>query len=66
MAVSDKSSPAGIATSSIVFGSRSNIILAVGMVTILATLLIPLPTVLLDMLIACSISLAVAVLLPPG
>jgi len=63
MAVSDKSSPAGIGTSSIVFGSRSNIILAVGMVTILATLLIPLPTVLLDMLIACSISLAVAVLI---
>jgi flagellar biosynthesis protein FlhA len=34
-----------------------------GLVTILATLLIPLPTPLLDMLLACSISLAVAVLI---
>ncbi|MHC4570549.1 MAG: flagellar biosynthesis protein FlhA [Planctomycetota bacterium] len=41
----------------------SNIILAVGIVTVLATLLIPLPTPLLDMLLACSISLAVAVLI---
>jgi len=46
-----------------VFGSNSNMILAVGLVTILATLLIPLPTFLLDMLIAASISLAVAVLI---
>jgi len=45
------------------FGSNSNMILAVGLVTILATLLIPLPTFLLDMLIAASISLAVAVLI---
>ena len=45
------------------FTSHSNIILAVGLVTILATLLIPLPTLLLDMLLACSISLAVAVLI---
>jgi flagellar biosynthesis protein FlhA len=45
------------------FGSRSNIVLAVGLVTILATLIIPLPTPLLDMLLACSISLAVAVLI---
>ena len=43
--------------------SYSNIILAVGLVTILATLIIPLPTPLLDMLLACSISLAVAVLI---
>jgi len=43
--------------------SRSNIILAIGMVTILATLLIPLPTPLLDMLLACSISLAIGVLI---
>jgi flagellar biosynthesis protein FlhA len=45
------------------FGSRSNIVLAAGLVTILATLIIPLPTPLLDMLLACSISLAVAVLI---
>ncbi len=44
-------------------GSHTDIILAVGLVTVLATLLIPLPTPLLDMLLACSISLAVAVLI---
>jgi len=43
--------------------SRSNIILAVGLVAILATLIIPLPTFFLDMLLACSISLALAVLI---
>jgi len=43
--------------------SHSNIIMAVGMVTVLATLIIPLPTIVLDMLLACSISLAVAVLI---
>ncbi len=43
--------------------SHSNTILAVGVVTILATLIIPLPTLLMDMLLACSISLAVAVLI---
>ena len=41
----------------------SNIILVVGLVAVLATLIIPLPTPLLDMLLACSISLAVAVLI---
>jgi len=41
----------------------SNIILAFGLVAVLATLIIPLPTPLLDMLLACSISLAVAVLI---
>jgi len=43
--------------------SRSNIILAGGLVGILATLLIPLPTPILDLLLAGSISLAVAVLI---
>jgi flagellar biosynthesis protein FlhA len=43
--------------------SYSNIILALGLVAILATLLIPLPTLLLDTLLACSISLAIAVLI---
>ena len=42
--------------------SNSNIILIVGMVTVLATLLIRLPTPILDVLLACSISLAIAVL----
>ncbi len=63
MAVPNKSSKAAIASPNVPFGSHSNIILAVGIVTILATLLIPLPTPLLDMLIAGSISLAVAVLI---
>ena len=44
-------------------GSRSNIIFAVALVVILATLLIQMPSALLDMLLACSISLAVAVLI---
>ena len=44
-------------------GSYSNIILVFGMVTVLATLLIRLPTPLLDILLACSISLAIGVLI---
>ncbi|HUS71956.1 MAG TPA: flagellar biosynthesis protein FlhA [Sedimentisphaerales bacterium] len=43
--------------------SHSNIILAVGLVAVLATIIIPLPTPVLDMFLACSISLAVAVLI---
>jgi flagellar biosynthesis protein FlhA len=43
--------------------SYSNIVLVVGLVTVLATLIIPLPTPVLDMLLACSISLSVAVLI---
>lgn len=43
--------------------SNGNIILSVGTVVILATLIIPLPTPLLDMLLACSISLGVAILI---
>ena len=42
--------------------AHSNLILVAGLVIILATLIIPLPTYLLDMLIACSLSLAVAVM----
>ena len=42
---------------------RSNVILAGGLIAVLATLIIPLPTPLMDMLLACSISLAVAVLI---
>ncbi len=44
-------------------GPYSNTILVVGMVTILATLLVRLPTPLLDVLLACSISLSIAVLI---
>jgi flagellar biosynthesis protein FlhA len=42
--------------------SYSNIVLVIGLVAVLATLIIPLPTPILDVLLACSISLAVAVL----
>ncbi len=45
------------------FASHSNTILALGLVTILATLIVPLPTMLLDLLLACSISLALAILI---
>ena len=45
------------------FAAYSNIIIAIGLVTVLATLLIPLPTALLDILLAGSISLSVAVLI---
>ncbi len=44
-------------------GEHSNIIMAIGLVAVLATLIIPLPTTVLDMLLACSISLAIAVLI---
>jgi len=50
-------------TLDIPFAAHSNIILAAGLVGVLATLLIPLPTPLLDLLLACSISLAIAVLI---
>ncbi len=43
--------------------SYSNIVLAVGLMMVLATLLIRLPTPLLDILLACSISLAIAILI---
>ena len=49
--------------SNIPFGLYSNYILAFGLVAVLATLIIPLPTMILDMLLACSISLAIAVLI---
>ena len=61
MAVSDKSGTAELLGTPL--ESYSNIILAVGLVVILAMLLIRMPTPLLDMLLACSISLAVAVLI---
>jgi flagellar biosynthesis protein FlhA len=45
------------------FTSHSNLFLAFGLVTILATLLIRLPTPIMDILLACSLSLAVSVLI---
>jgi len=42
--------------------SYSNIVLVVGLVAVLATLIIPLPTLILDLFLACSISLAIGVL----
>lgn len=63
MAISGKSNLSKTASLNPPASSHSNIILAVGMVIILATLLIRMPTPLLDLLLACSISLAVAVLI---
>jgi len=66
MAGADRASSLGLAgvdRHGAPLGSRSNIILAVGLVTILATLIVPLPTLILDMLLASSISLSVAVLI---
>ena len=66
MALSTKSnSPvlAGANLLNVPLGAYSNAILVVGLVAVLATLIVPLPTPLLDMLLACSISLAVGVLI---
>jgi flagellar biosynthesis protein FlhA len=71
MAASDKSNSSGLFASKATDAdllnaplvSQSNIILAAGLVAVLVTLIVPLPTPLMDMLLACSISLAVAVLI---
>ncbi len=74
MAIADKSSSTGFMGARLpttaskdpantFFMSHCNVVLAVGVVAVLATLIIPLPTPLLDMFLACSISLAVAVLI---
>ena len=63
MAVSRNTTSTASELQSMPLASRSNIVLAVGMVTVLATLLIRLPTPLLDILLACSISLSIAVLI---
>ncbi len=59
--------PGGIAGDdsllNIPLASHSNIILALGLVAILATLIIPLPTPLLDLFLACSLSSSIAVLI---
>jgi flagellar biosynthesis protein FlhA len=60
-------SPAGLtgddSLQNIPLASHSNVILALGLVAILATLIIPLPTPVLDLFLACSISSAIAVLI---
>ena len=63
MAVSDRAKLGSSASLNTPLASKSNIILAVGLVTVLAALLVRLPTPLLDILLACSISLAIAVLI---
>ncbi len=63
MAGSDKLNSSSAGSFNLHGASSSNIIVAVGLVTILATLLVRMPTPLLDMLLACSISLSVAVLI---
>jgi flagellar biosynthesis protein FlhA len=63
MAVSDKTNLPRPGQLNTAVSSRSNIILSVGMVIVLATLLIRMPTPLMDMLLACSISLAIAILI---
>jgi len=63
MAISDKSSAPGLKTLEASPASHSNIALVFGMVTILATLLVRMPTPILDALLACSISLAITVLI---
>lgn len=60
---SDLSGPPGSNRLNTPLASRSNIVLAIGLMAVLATLIIPLPTPVLDMLLACSISLAVGVLI---
>jgi flagellar biosynthesis protein FlhA len=62
MAVSDKSTFSGNMLDDSA-GSRSNILMAVGMVIILATLLIKMPTPILDLMLAASISLSIAILI---
>jgi flagellar biosynthesis protein FlhA len=64
---STSSLPAGLAGDdslrNIPLASHSNAILALGLVAVLATLIIPLPTPVLDLFLACSISASVAVLI---
>jgi len=60
---SNTSRDPGLNSGNTPFTSHSNLILAFGIVTILATLLIRLPTWMLDILLAGSISLAVSVLI---
>jgi len=61
MADTDKKNDTGLLTQRL--ASSSNFIFAAGLVAVLATLLIPLPTLLLDIGLSCSISLAIGILI---
>ncbi len=62
MATPDKpDSQAGLLDTAL--AKHSNIILSIFVVTILATFIIPVPEIVLDILLACSISLAISVLM---
>jgi len=61
MADTDKQNDMGLLTQRL--ASKSNFIFAAGLVAVLATLLIPLPTFLLDIGLSCSISLAIGILI---
>ncbi len=61
MAPSDKLNPSDLTGKG--KPSYSNIVLVSAMVMIFATLLIPLPTIIMDLMLACSLSLAIAVLI---
>ena len=63
MAISDKSNAPDLKTLETSAASHSNIAMVLGMVIILATLLVRMPTPILDALLACSISLAITVLI---
>ncbi|MCK5565977.1 MAG: FHIPEP family type III secretion protein, partial [Planctomycetes bacterium] len=58
----DKLKKDGTSTLTLKLANKSNITFAAGIVCILATLLIPLPTFLLDISLAISISIAISVL----
>ena len=53
----------GIGSLTLRLAKSSNLLFAAGLVAVLATLLIPLPTFLLDLGLSCSISLALAILI---
>ncbi len=59
----DKLKKDGTSTLTLRLANRSNVTFAIGLVGILATLLIPLPTFLLDISLAVSISIAISVLI---
>ncbi len=61
MAASDKLNTSGSINKA--KPAYSNIVLVSSMVMIFTTLLIPLPTIIMDMLLACSLSLAIAILI---
>jgi flagellar biosynthesis protein FlhA len=61
MAKSNTPDTSGLLTTKL--ATHSNIIFAAGLVVVLATLLIPLPTFLLDIGLSCSISLSISILI---